>query len=164
MESNYKIGDKIIDFVSIYQITSIDTKNKDVILYYRPIKGTEKVFTASIPEKNLDKANLRKLISSSEIKEILSDLKKPLKNYEYNIRQIKEEIYLNIPQKNIIHLKHLYENENTLQNNEDKKIREELINHLCLEISFVTQKPLIFTRKKIEKILRNKQKIPQVGD
>lgn len=149
MKSDYQTGEYIIDFVNIYQITSITDKDGDLLIHYQPTQGTDKVFTASIPEKNLSKGGFRKLLSPKEIKQFFTDLKNPPLNYEYNIRQAKEDIYLNEPIKTIPHLQYLLKNGDTLPRG-DQLLREEIINHLCLEIAFVTKESTLSIRKKIK--------------
>lgn len=82
----------------------------------------------------------------------MADLKKPLQDYTYDIRQTKEEIYLNLPHKIVPHLKYLWSKGAVLPKT-DLDIREDMLNHLCLEISCVTNKSLSAVRSAIEKSL-----------
>ncbi|MDD4938454.1 MAG: hypothetical protein PHX34_05635 [Candidatus Shapirobacteria bacterium] len=156
MESNYRIGEYITDFVSIYEITSIGTEKENRLIHYRPIKGTDKVFIASIPEKNLEKASLRKLLTKKEIKVLLDKLKTPLDDYVFDARQIKEDIYSNNPEKLIDYLKYFYRKEEELIKLEND-LKEEILNHLCMEISFVTDKNNSSIKKMIESDLVGKK-------
>lgn len=55
MNQNYKPGELLIDFVTVYEITSITLTGaegqEEAIIHHKPVKGTDKVFTASIPKK-----------------------------------------------------------------------------------------------------------------
>lgn len=160
MIQNFKVGDYLTDFVCIYQITSITPgANDNSLIHYQPIKGTDKVFTDVIPESNLIKSGLRPLLNPKEIKLFLDELKtKTLpENYFFDPRQIKEDIYSNIPEKLIDYLKYFYQKGDNLIKVE-RDFKEEILNHLCLEISFVIDKTPSFVKKTIESILMDKQK------
>jgi hypothetical protein len=149
MELNYKVGDFIIDFVCIYKITSIQPSKNGVLIHYQPVKGTDKVFTDIIPEKNLDKSGLRHLLTSKEINAILADFKKPEKDYTFDLRQVKEDLYLNLPEKLISDLKCFYNQENPLIRAEEE-LKQTILDHFCLEMSFVTEKNASSIKKTIE--------------
>ncbi len=149
MTQAYKIGDFIIDFTCIYKITSIESSKNGNLIHYQPIKGTDKVFTDIIPENNFSKSGLRPLLTKSEINHVLDEFKLPLDDYSFDLRQVKEDLYTNTPQKLIDDLKCFYHQENPLI-----KVEEELkgliLNHFCLEISFVTGQNPISVKKTIE--------------
>lgn len=153
MDQDFKVGEFIIDFACIYEITSItQEKNSDIkLIHYQPIKGTDKVFVDTIPEKKLIKSGLRRLLNEKEIKFFLDQLKteKKIENYIFDPRQIKEDIYQNIPEKLIEHLQYLFKNNETLSRS-DQDLKNEILNHLCLEISFVSGKSIFLTKKTIE--------------
>lgn len=156
MEENYKVGDFIIDFVCIYKITSIkQDKKQENLICFKPIKGTDKVFTDIIPEKNLDKSGLRHLLTKSEIKVILEKFKTPLEDYSFNLRDVKEDLYTNVPEKLIDDLKCFYHQENPLIKAEEE-LKESILNHFCLEMSFITEQTPFSIKKTIESNILDK--------
>ena len=149
MEKNYQVGDFIIDFVCIYKITSIESTKKGNLIHFQPVKGTDKVFTDIIPESNLDKSGLRRLLTKSEIKTIFDKFKTPLEDYSFNARDVKEDLYTNNPEKLISDLKCFYHQENQLIK-VDEELKQTILNHFCLEISFVTDQKTFDIKKTIE--------------
>jgi RNA polymerase-interacting CarD/CdnL/TRCF family regulator len=149
MEENYKVGDFIIDFVCIYKITSIESTKNDNLIHYLPIKGTDKVFTDIIPESNFEKSGLRRLLTPKEIKLVLSSFKTPEKDYPFDLRQFREDLYSNVVEKLIFDLKCFYHQENPLIKAEEE-LKQTILNHFCLEISFVTDKKTFLIKKTIE--------------
>ena len=152
MTQNFKVGDLLTDFVCIYEITSVTPGANNInLIHYRPIKGTDKVFTDIIPENNLIKSGLRPLLTPKEIKSFLVDLKTKIlpENYIFDPRQLKEDIYSNTPEKIIDYLKYFYQKGDTLPKAE-RDFKEEIIDHLCLEISFVTDKSISSIKKTLE--------------
>ena len=151
MDQNFKVGEYIIDFTSIYQITEISGKEEKIV-HYKPITGTDKIFTATVPEKNLTKCGLRRLLTAKEVDQLMKQLKQPVENYNYDARLAKDEIYQNIPSKNIPHLKYLWKGGESIPK-PDQELRDEILTHLGMEIAFVTNKPVQTVRKEIEKNL-----------
>ena len=149
MELNYKVGDFIIDFVCIYKITSIQSSQSGGLIHYQPVKGTDKIFTDIIPEKNLDKSGLRHLLTPAEINVILKEFKKPQEDNTLDLRQVKEDLYLNLPEKLISDLKCFYHQENPLIKAEEE-LKETILDHFCLEMSFVTERNASSIKKTIE--------------
>jgi RNA polymerase-interacting CarD/CdnL/TRCF family regulator len=151
MKQVYKPGDYIIDFSSIYEVTGVDAG----VLHYKPIRGTDKVFTASIPVDNLSRTSLRNLLTTVEIEKILTELTKPLADtYEYNAHQIKEDMYLNDPLKVVPHLKYFWSKAGVLPRT-DRELMAEMMDHISLEIEFVTNQPKTTVVKQLEKHLGN---------
>ena len=154
MLSDYKVGEYIIDFLIIYQITLVDTNvgKDDVVIHYKPIVGTDKVFTASIPMRNMEKGGFRKILTLKETKQVLDSLKTSLIDYQYNNQETKEVIYRNKPGKTVFPLKYLWKiNDGLLKSDMDMK--EAMIKHLCMEIAFITKEPSKTIRLEIEKNL-----------
>lgn len=149
MEESYKVGDFIIDFVCIYKITSIEPSKNGNLIHYQPVKGTDKVFTDIIPESNLNKSGLRHLLTPKEIKSVLNSFKTPEKNYPFELRQFKEDLYSNVTEKLIFDLKCFYHQEEPLIK-VDEELKQMILNHFCLEISFVTNKKTSDIKKTIE--------------
>ncbi|MCL4384582.1 hypothetical protein M1116_03955 [Patescibacteria group bacterium] len=156
MDHNYVAGDYIIDNAYIYEITSVTfdggKKGNEALIHYKPIRGTDKVFTASIPEKNFGKVGLRKLLNPEDINVILCKLTANIERYSYNAQETKEILYLNEPANVMVPLKYLWKCGDKLAKT-DTDIREEMIQHLCMEIAFVTKQTTEVVRAKIEKIL-----------
>ena len=149
MEENYKVDDFIIDFVCIYKITSIEPTKNGNLIHFRPIKGTDKVFTDIIPESSFEKSGLRHLLTKKEIKSLLKSFKTPEENYPFDLRQFREDLYSNDTEKLISDLKCFYYQERSLIKAEEE-IKNMILNHFCLEISFVTDKKRSSIKKAIE--------------
>ncbi|HEX8923577.1 MAG TPA: hypothetical protein VF828_02485 [Patescibacteria group bacterium] len=144
-------GDYITDFVSIYLITSIETtEGKDEpFVHYKPVSGTDKVFTAVIPLKNLVKTGLRKVLTAKDAKEVVENLKNSEIDVEYNTQVAKEEVYQNQPKKVVPVLRYLWKNGEKLSK-VDRELMEQILSHLSNEVSFVTNKTYEETRSEIE--------------
>lgn len=149
MEQNYKVGDFIIDFVCIYKITSIESTKNGNLIHYCPIKGTDKIFTDIIPENNLEKSGLRPLLDAKKIKEILKEFKTSQEDCLLDLRQFKEDLYINSPQQLISDLKCFYHQKNPLVRAEEE-LKDIILNHFCLEFSFITGKKISDIKKTIE--------------
>lgn len=155
MANNLKVGDFIIDFANIYQVISTERHpvTGDILIGHKPIQGTDKVFTASIPEKNISQAGLRRLMTLADVDNLYSELKLSLSpDYQFVAHQIKEDIYLNTPKILVPHLKYLWQRQGDLTKG-DLDLMNTIINHLVLEISFVTQESTSSVRQKIEAVL-----------
>lgn len=156
MGQNYKVGDFIIDFACIYTLTLIEPGKKGNLIHCKPIKGTDKIFEDIIPEENLNKNGLRRLLNLKEIDVILEEFKKPIESCcTFDLRQIKEDLYANIPERLIYNLKCFYHQEEPLIKAEED-LKETILNHFCLEISFVTNKATLSIKKMIESSLLGK--------
>lgn len=158
MNQNFKVGDFLTDFVCIYKITSITPGLGDQkLIHYQPVKGTDKIFTDTIPENNLIKSGLRPLLTPKEIDLLLTESKNQpiIENYVFDLRQIKEDIYSNTPIKLMEYLKYFYQKKDSLPKIEND-FKEEILSHLCLEISFVTNKSIVSVKKMIESNLLDK--------
>ena len=157
MGKTYRVGDHIIDFVCIYKIISIsqDADGGGRLIHSRPIEGTEKVFTDTTPEKNFAKSGLRHLLVPKEIDQLLRRLKDPIGDYTFDARLVKDDIYTNDPTRTIKHLKYL-SGRGDLLTKAETELKEEMLNHLCLEISFVTGKSIPSIQKTITTNLSTK--------
>lgn len=158
MKQDYLVGEFITDFSYIYQITSVKMEGvgdkKEAYLHYKPMSGSDKAFTASIPIRNMKKSGTRKVFEKSEIAQVKKDLADMCLEMEYNTQIGREAIYQNDPHKVVTILKHLWSNkENEKMNNADKELMEQILCNLCKEISFVTEKPYLKVREEIETIL-----------
>lgn len=97
----------------------------------------------------MTKGGLRQLLTPNEIDKILGGLSAPLVNYVYSIHQVREDVYQNIPDKMISHLKYLYANKETITKT-DINILEEILNRLSQEIAFVTSTTNSLAKEKIK--------------
>ncbi len=147
-------GDYIIDSSYIYKVTAVkeDEDNGAMYVYYEPTSGTDKVFTASIPLKNFKLSGIRKVLTTGEIAQILKDLKSKTSEDEYDIIRAKEEFYSNNPQRMVSVLIFYWKNILTLNKN-DANLVEQILEHLCQEISLVTKKDYAVVREDVKKIL-----------
>jgi len=164
MKQDYIAGEFITDFSYIYQVTSVKMEGegdkKEVYLHYKPMNGSDKAFTASIPVRNMKKSGTRKVFEKSEVVQVKKDLCNMCLEMEYNTQIGREAIYQNDPQKVITVLKYLWTNkENEKMSNADKELMEQILSQLCKEISFVTEKPYLKVRKEIEVILGEDKKV-----
>lgn len=164
MRQDYLTGDYIIDSSCIYEITSIgavkDSKGvASTYVYYRPIDGSDKVFTASIPIDNLKKSGTRKVLTLAEVKQIMKDLKSRVAEEEYNTMMAKEAVYLNDPQEIVSVLLFFWKNTDLL-GKADRELMEQILEHLCQEMALVTSKPYANVRKEVTAALS--QRIRQI--
>jgi len=149
MKQNYVAGDYITDYVCIYEITRV----AQACIFYQPIWGSDKVFTGSIPIKNIIRTGIRKIFTQNGAKQVMEDLKSPVLNFEYNTRTAKDEVYQNQPKKIIPVLKYMWKNRDVL-GKADRELMEQVLLHLGNEVAFVTKKSYKTVRKEVEKNLR----------
>jgi len=150
MKGKCKINDYLIDFTCIYKITKISRDNNhNRLIHYRPVKGTDRVFTCRIPEKNLLKAGIRHILTKSETKNILNKFKGLSVDSPFNPRQFKEDLYINVVEDLINDLKCFYLQKSPLLKSEEE-LKKRILNHFCLEISFITGKENLSIKKTIE--------------
>lgn len=144
MNSTFIVGDLLIDSSIIYQIFSIDhslDSTSDDTIHYQPISGTDKIFTASIPAKNLFKSGLRRLMTKQDIAEFFSNFSLPLNgDYHYDPKLVKEDILANQPLKLIPHLQYLRSVATPTRG--DSELFSVMVHHLCLEINHATGNPI----------------------
>lgn len=161
MKQDYVVGDHIVDSSCIYEITSVgemaDGKGTErACVHYKPIWGSDKVYTASIPIDNLKKAGTRKVFTPKEAGQIMDDLRGWVPKNEYNTITAKEEIYQNNPEGIISVLTYFWKSGEIL-NKSDRELMEQVLEHLCQEISFATKKKYANVREGVVEIL-NRQK------
>lgn len=154
MTQQLVVGGYLIDYANIYQVTSLTAPGSaaDTVVHYRPIRGTDKVFTESVPLKMLSKSGLRPLITSSEIEALYQALKTNSDDYSYLTLTAKDEIFQNSPLRLAPLLKYLWKNGDQLPK-ADQDLKATMFNHLVMEIAFVSQKPPSEVRNQLETAL-----------
>lgn len=151
----FSIGDYIIDFENIYQITSQKNQKNlsgEIVPYffYEPIELIRQgSVTYSTPIENIFKSGLRPLIDQNTIKKLFREASKKI-NHDSTLdyKSIKEILYQNDPEKSLIILKQLFlekskNPEKFSRTNRD--ILESILKHISNEIAFVN-------KEKIEKV------------
>jgi RNA polymerase-interacting CarD/CdnL/TRCF family regulator len=149
-----KVGEMIIDFDQISVVSKIEN---DLVHYCSLIKDTNKGnISSSIPLCNLAKAGIRSLVSKEEIKAFIKDLAKeePLNIPSYsnknNNNNLKEYLYLNDPSKTGRLLIYLNQRQKTpIYSKADQLIFDQALDHLCQEISVVSDISLDLAKKQI---------------
>jgi RNA polymerase-interacting CarD/CdnL/TRCF family regulator len=152
----FSVGDYIIDFENIYQISSQkdqqDCSGKTMsYFFYKPIEVTnQNVTTYSTPIGNIFKSGLRPLINQDIVKKLYKEAQEKIDPEAIlDYKSIKETLYQNDPGKNLVILKQLFL--------EKEKIQESL-KHLSSEIAFVTQKPIDKVREKLISLIQKSVK------
>lgn len=156
--NNYiiNIGDLIIDSEQIHVVSKIEN---DRVFYY-PLQADDSKgkCTSSIPLLNLSKADIRPILTKTEVKEFLKKIatEQPLEIPEFtnrnnNSNSLKEVLYLNDPIKTarllIYFLQH--QTETTPLSRFDQSIYEQALNHLSQEISVVCDIDLATAKKQL---------------
>lgn len=153
--SKFNVGDLIIDSNQVHTIVKIE----DEKIFYQPLDQTNDHHQCSnsIPLKNLSIAQIRHLLNSSEIKDLLKNLSsqdfeslKSTNNRINNNNLYKDIFYLNDPYKTgklLIHLQEL--KKTTKLSYADQSIFDQSLNHLAKEISIVTKVSLDIATAKI---------------
>lgn len=153
--SKFNVGDLIIDSNQVHTIVKIE----DEKIFYQPLDQNNDHHQClnSIPLKNLSIAQIRHLLSSSEIKDLLKKLSsqdfeslKSTNNRINNNNLYKDIFYLNDPYKNgelLIHLQEL--KKSAKLSYADQSIFDLALNHLAEEISIVTKVSLATATAKI---------------
>ena len=160
----FSVGDYIIDFENIYQISSQkdqqDCSGKILsYFFYKPIEDVnQNTTTYSTPVGNIFKSGLRPLISSDIIKKLYKEAEEKIDPEAIlDYKSIKETLYQNDPGKNLVILKQLFlEKEKVAEafSRTNKEILESILKHLTSEIAFVTEKPLDKVREKLISLIQ----------
>lgn len=160
-----KVGDKIVELDQVFRIFKIsNAKNKDgnseKIIFFKPYFSTKlsDTMVCSIPEKNIDKTNIRKPIS----KKRLGELKKLLLNNN-NIKQLpdinkaKELLKSNDPIDIVTLLKALTKEKNASDHFPKSKrdIIAAAIEGLAQEFALVNQSSLETAKERISIALQS---------
>lgn len=160
----FSVGDYIIDFENIYQISSQkdqqDCSGKTLsYFFYKPIEVTnQNVTTYSTPIGNIFKSGLRPLINQDVVKKLYKEAQEKIDPEAIlDYKSIKETLYQNDPGKSLVILKQLFlEKEKSAEafSRTNKEILESILKHLTSEIAFVTKKPLDKVREKLVSLIQ----------
>ena len=160
----FALNDYIVDFENIYQI--FEQKNQKnysgqniEYFFYRSVSpnSRDQQIICSTPIQNIAKSGLRHLITSQNAKDFYKQLEEKID--ETNLidpKLIKETLYLNDLPKNLNILKQLFAEKNKAPetfSRANKELTENILNHTCDEIAFVTDKPVATVKTKIVSVL-----------
>lgn len=162
--SKFKLGDKIIDFGTVYKIFKINKKkDKDgktqKVMYFKPYfkNRLNKSIICSIPVKNVERNDIRKPISKKLLNKLYKKLKKKIKVNSFpNISNIKSMFNSNNPHKMVRVLKILSEEKKEREkglSRSKKEIYDKVLKSLAQEFAFVGKASLEKTEEKIKKAL-----------
>lgn len=142
--NSFVCGDYVSDSSCIYVVTKVEEEKdykgvKRIFIHFRPILGTDKVFTAKIPQDNIIRTGLRRVLDSKEIEKLLLSIAtfKDIKNY--SLIKAKENVYRNEARAVARLLKYLWLNQVTLDRN-SHELMHKVFRNLTTEIAFVTKK------------------------
>lgn len=152
IKKGFSIGDYIIDFENIYQITS-QKKGEDCsgktlsYFFYQPIEiDSQNNTTYSTPIDNIYKSGLRHLVTPVIVKKLYQEAKEKISHEAIlDYKSIKETLYQNDPSKSLVILKQLFlERDKNAEafSRTNKEILESILQHLSNEIAFVTNKSI----------------------
>lgn len=157
MNHNYAVGDYIVDSSCVHVITAIKQQKgpsgqAETYLFYEPVLGSDKRYVASIPVKNLEKSGTRKVLTVKEAEKLMADLANKSIDGEYDTVMAREEVYRNEPERIVKVLKYFWKNKDELTKT-DANLTEEILEHLCREIAFVTNKKTLAVKETMMKTL-----------
>lgn len=163
VKSLFSVGDYIIDFENIYQISSQkdqeDFSGKIVsYFFYKPIKTTnQNETTYSTPVDSIFKSGLRPLISQEIAKKLYKEAEEKIdRDILVDYKSIKETLYQNDPGKNLVILKQLFSEKEKAADSfsrTNKEILNSILDHISTEIAFVTEKPIETVQEKIVSLI-----------
>ncbi len=163
VKNNFSVGDYIIDFENIYQITSQkdkqDLSNKTIsYFFYEPVDSSNQKTIYSTPVNNILKSDLRHLISQDIIKKLYKEAEEKIDHDTVaDYKSIKETLYENNPGKSLIILKQLFlerEKDPTKFSRTNKEILETILKHISSEIAFITKKPIDKISEKLTSLIK----------
>lgn len=162
-KNNFSVGDYIIDFEHIYQITDkkdqTDSSGKShSYFFYQPVdSGRQSSAVYSTPIDNITKSGFRLLMNRDQIDKLLEAAATPFDQtttLDYKI--VKETLYQNDSLKSLQILKQLFlEKEKSPEtfSRTSKEILEPIMKHLSEEIAFVTKEPVVKVTAKLSSLL-----------
>jgi RNA polymerase-interacting CarD/CdnL/TRCF family regulator len=162
---NLKVGDKIVHFGQIYRIFRAKRKKgiKEEqlrILKFRPYfkNKKNKSLVFSIPEKSLEKTNIRKPLSKKEINKLLKKLTVQFKSKDIpDAGKLREKLVLNDPAKLVRVLRQLWrdkKNEETNFTKSKENVFKLALKKLSQEVALVKNIKLDKAKEKIQKQLK----------
>ncbi|MDD4026968.1 MAG: hypothetical protein PHO75_02140 [Candidatus Shapirobacteria bacterium] len=160
----FSVGDYIIDFENIYQISS-EQDQKDYsgktlsYFFYKPIESNgQNESTYSTPVGNIFKSGLRPLIGQDIVKKLYKEAEEKMDPESIiDYKSIKETLYQNDQSKSLVILKQLFlEKEKAPEafSRTNKEILESILKHISNEIAFVTKKPIDKVREKLTSLIQ----------
>jgi len=163
LKNIFSVGDYIIDFENIYQITSQKDK-KDLsgktlsYFFYEPIDELNNRTTYSTPIDNIFKSGLRHLINQDIVKKLYKEAEEKIDHDAIlDYKSIKETLYQNDPGKDLVILKQLFLERERIQekfSRTNKEILESILKHISSEIAFVTKKPIETVQEKLTSLIQ----------
>lgn len=168
IKNTFSVGDYIIDFENIYQITSQkdqkDLSGKTIsYFFYEPIDESNNRTTYSTPIDNIFKSGLRPLINQDIVKKLYKEAEEKIDHDALlDYKSIKETLYQNDPGKDLVILKQLFlEREKTQEkfSRTNKEILESILKHISSEIAFVTKKSTETVQEKLTSLIQKSIKI-----
>lgn len=164
ISSPFSVGDFIIDYENIYQISSqkdqTDYSGKTrSYFFYKPIGlNHQKEATYSTPIGNIAISGFRALISADIVKKLYQEAGSKIDHEAIlDFKSIKETSYQNDPQKSLVILKQLFLEKSKAPSSFSKtsqEILEPILKHLCDEIAFVTNTPFEKVKQKIVSLIQ----------
>jgi len=159
----FKVGDKIFHSGQVYRIFKIKRQKikgkEEKIIFFRPHLRTRqnRTLVCSLPVNNIDKTNIRRLISKKELRPLLkklskkSDIRKPI-----NLVQARGVLSLNDIYETARILKSLWIEKNDKSANfteSRKNVFRLLMKQLVEEVAFVNGTSLSLAGEKIKTAL-----------
>jgi RNA polymerase-interacting CarD/CdnL/TRCF family regulator len=162
----FKVGDKIVDYGQVYRIFKIKEDRvfngkKEDCIFYKPYFKADKSqsLVCSIPENNIEEANLRKPVSKKKINEVLKILsKKPNGEIKITLKEAEACFKENDPVETARLLRLLWlekqDEEKKGLATRKKMMYQNAMRSLVEEISVVQKIGLKKARKKIRRRLK----------
>jgi len=163
VKNSFSVGDYIIDFENIYQITNQkdqqDLSGKTLsYFFYEPIDSSNQKTTYSTPVNNIFKSDLRHLIDRDIVKKLYKEAEEKIDHeIVVDYKSIKETLYENNPGKSLVILKQLFlekEKDPIKFSRTNKETLETILKHISNEIAFVTEKPIEKVSEKITSLVK----------
>lgn len=164
-KKSLKVGDKIVEIGHVYRIFKIRDKNgngdKTKTIFFKPYykNKNNKTVVSSIPAKNIKKANIRRPLKKTKLKNLLSELvkKKPEEFEPLKLDKAKDALNLNSPRETIKVIRNIWierkEKDNQLTKSK-RDVYELALNRLVEEIALVDRISLKKAREKIKSYLK----------
>jgi RNA polymerase-interacting CarD/CdnL/TRCF family regulator len=162
----FQVGDKIVDYGQVYRVFKIKKDRifngeKEDCIYYKPYFKIDKSqsLVCSIPQSNIEEANLRKPVSKKKINETLQLLaKKPDDEIKVTIKEAEAYFKENDPVETARLLRLLWlekqDEEKKGLATRKKMMYQNALRHLVEEMSVVQKIGLKEAKKKIRRRLK----------
>lgn len=149
MKKSLRIGSKIVEKGKVYRVFKIDKKKlngkTERIIHYRPFFKNQisQSFECSIPESNMEEANIRRPVSKKRARELMKSLSKGVRiTKPLNVTKAKDALKLNDIEESIGILKRYWE---VRSRDEDgftkskKDVLESAMNRVIEELALVNR-------------------------